>query len=440
MPNFFQRPATRLGALLAVAGILTGLWAGDTFGWIGTPTAESRPEAGIAKKSAELDTAISNLQDRLRLQPDWADGYTQLGDAYLQKARENGDPTYYGKAEGVLKKANELKPDDPLVISSLGNLALSRHQFAAGLELGERAKVLAPYSAYPYGIIGDALVELGRYDEALDAFQSMVDKRPNLASFSRASYAHELYGDLSGAKDLMARAAGTGVPGTESRSWTLYQLGLLQFTTGDLQAASGNFDRAEAEFPGYVYALAGQARIASANGDYAKAAGLLEKATSRMPLPEFVILLGDTYQAAGRQADADRQYALVRVMTALFASNGVDTDLELAIFDLDHTPNPSATLEQLKVLYANRPTTKAADALAWAYYLTGDIDNARIHAAEALRLGSQDPNMLYHAGKIAAAAGQKDEARRFLGNAMRLNPRYSLLYSADLAKSYQELG
>ena len=56
------------------------------------------------------------------------------------------------------------------------------------------------------GVVVDASNELGRYDEAAEATQHMVDVRPNLASLSRVSYARELHGDLDGAIAAMSQA------------------------------------------------------------------------------------------------------------------------------------------------------------------------------------------------------------------------------------------
>ena len=118
-----------------------------------------------------------------------------LGLAYQQRARETGDPAYYIKSEGVLQEALALEPDDLLATSGLGSLALARHDFAGALRLGERARSLSPDTARNYGVIGDALTELGRYKDAFAAFDEMVALKPGIASYARVSYARELRGD-----------------------------------------------------------------------------------------------------------------------------------------------------------------------------------------------------------------------------------------------------
>jgi len=142
------------------------------------------------------DTASLVLQLQEGLSGNAADehSWALLGLAYEQRARETGDPTYYTKAEGAFERARALDPSDYLVYSGLGSLALSRHRFREALALGQRAQKLAPYTARNYGVIGDALVELGRYREAFRAFDTMSRLRPSLASYARVSYARELLG------------------------------------------------------------------------------------------------------------------------------------------------------------------------------------------------------------------------------------------------------
>ena len=52
-----------------------------------------------------------------------------------------------------------------------GTLALARHDFDKGLELGRRALALAPDTVRPYSVIVDAQVELGRYADARRSLQ-----------------------------------------------------------------------------------------------------------------------------------------------------------------------------------------------------------------------------------------------------------------------------
>ncbi|HET7928092.1 MAG TPA: tetratricopeptide repeat protein, partial [Actinomycetota bacterium] len=160
-----------------------------------------------AAPAGSLDATVVALQGRLRAIPeDWR-AYASLGLAYVAEARVTADPSWYPKAEGALRESLRLHREDNVeAVLGLGALALARHDFEVALEHGLRARELDPFDADVYGVIGDAQLELGRYGEAIETFQTMVDTRPDVASYARASYARELLGDVSGAIDAMRRA------------------------------------------------------------------------------------------------------------------------------------------------------------------------------------------------------------------------------------------
>ncbi len=157
----------------------------------------------------------------------------------------------------------------------------------------------------------------------------------------------------------------------------------------------------------------------------------------RLPLPEFVIALGDLYEATGKPAEAQKQYDLVRAMQQLNASAGMDVDMELALFDADHGAEPQAVLARARGAYARRPSIYAADVLAWALYRAGDYAEAQRYSAEALRLGTRDALLRYHAGMIAEALGDNAAAREHLEQALAINPHFSVRH-APIARATLE--
>jgi len=434
-------PAGLLLALLLFIGVVWARLASDQAQESsGDPIATNVDLASRALlTAASTDNLIAALQDTLRSSPNNARAYTRLGFAYLQNARESGDPTYYTKTEGVLKRALELDRNNFDAMNAMGALALARHQFREALQWGERARQLSPDTAYTYGVIGDAQIELGMYNQAIDTIQKMVDLRPDLSSYSRISYARELHGDLAGAIEAMKMAVAAGGPNAENTNWTRVQLGNLYFNSGDLTAAEAQYQQALFQLPGYVHAQAGLARVRAAQGNYAEAIALLTPVTQVMPLPEYVIALGDIYRVAGRPDDAARQYDLVRAISRLFQANGVDTDLELALFDADHDQNLSDLVTRTRQAMERRPSVHAADVLAWVLYKTGRYTEAKVFSQQALRLGTRDALMLFHAGMIALRLGERDQAQTYLSQALSLNPHFSLLYAGEAAQTLQEL-
>jgi tetratricopeptide (TPR) repeat protein len=385
------------------------------------------------------DTLIGSLQEKIRDNPKDFDSHINLANAYLQKVREIGDPSLYTKTEDLLDQAQKLDGHSPELFATRGTLALARHDFQAALEYGKRALALDPESARYHGIVGDAQIELGMYDEAIHSYQEMVDRRPDFASFSRVAYARELYGDPEGAIEAMefALQAGSGTP--ENVAWAHVQLGNLWFTSGKLEEAQKAYGLSTKTVSAYAPALAGQAKIAAARGDLGRAATLYRQAFNRMPLPEYAIALGDVYAEMGDRKKAEGQYELVQSMDKLLRTNGVNTDLEIALFYADHRMNLQTSLEKARAAYDARPSIHAADALAWTLYETGDYKKAQKYSSEALKLGTRDPLKLFHAGMIAKALGEKEQAREYLQQAVDLNPHFSLLYSDEAADSLKAL-
>jgi tetratricopeptide (TPR) repeat protein len=385
----------------------------------------------ISRTNAQTDESIQNLQEQLWANPNDWQAYSQLGMAYLQKARETGDPTYYQKTEEALDKALSFQPDDYSSVSARGALALARHDFALALEWGEKAKQLNPDRIYAYGVIADAQIELGQYEEAVQTLQTMVDLRPDMNSYSRISYLRELHGDMDGALEMMQLAVDSGTPNSESTAWVRTQLANLYFNTGRLEQAELEYQRTLQDRPNYVYALAGLGRVCAAQGDMEAAIELMNQTVAIMPLPEFVITLGDLYQASGQHEKAEQQYRLVAAIETLHRANGVDMDMEIALFHADHDQQLEETLALARKAYTNRPSIHAADALAWALYKTGNYQEAQRYSVEALQLGTKDSLKLFHTGMIALELGSKDQAREYIEEALAINPHFSILYAEE---------
>ena len=429
-------------ALLIVAGAITIVANTRTR----TSTALSfDPGARLAAATKQqpvnrTEEMIWTLQQRIRQAPRQVDSLALLGGTYVQRARETGDPGYYDKAEAVFREALKYDPQHMEAILGQGTLALARHQFREALALGQQAQQLNPTVPRVYGVIGDAQVELGMYDEAVQTIQTMVDMRPDLGSLSRVSYLRELHGDLPGAVDAMQQAVSAGGSTVENTLWVRVQLGNLHFNVGRLDAAEREYKRALALLPDYVPAMAALARVQAAQQNYDGAIQLYTEATQRMPLAEYVIALGDVYAKQGDQQQARQQYELVAAIDTLQASNGVNTDLETALFMADHDIDLPASLAKARTAYAARPSIHAADVLAWTLYKTGAYAEAEQYATEALRLGTQDSLKLFHAGMIAHAQGQNDRARAYLQQAMQLNPHFSLPGSEQATATLKQLG
>jgi tetratricopeptide (TPR) repeat protein len=392
---------------------------------------------GVSSRNQVSTDLVAFYDKAVRQAPERAENHALLGSALLQYARETGDPQLYRRAEGAFEDALAREPSNLRALLGLGALALARHRFEDAMTWAERGLERYPNTAALYGVAGDANIELGRYDEAIDAFQKMVDIRPDLASYARVSYVRELWGDRDGALAHMQAAVTAGAAGSEARSWALVQLGHLYFDGGQFKDARRSYQAALDNLAGYPSGLAGLARVHAAEGDYSRAIELYTRVTAALPLPEFVIALGDTYAAAGQPDAAEDQYDLAAAMQSLFGANGIDTDAELAQFEADRGRNVGSALERARRAYAKRPSITVADTLAWTLYQAGDYQGAERVMNDALRLGTRSPLFFFHAGMIHYRLGNFERARAYLGQALALNPRFSLRHS-DTARGILE--
>ena len=417
--------------LAAVALLLGGLFR-DTSSHAAVPAATAnggeRLTTGFAANTSSL---ILQLQDALRTQPQNVHGLDLLGLAYQQRARETGDPSYYKKSDGVLHRALRLAPHDLLAASGLGSLELSRHRFRSALTLGLRARSLSPTTARNYGVIGDALVELGRYREAFAAFDRMAELKPNLDSYARISYARELRGDFGGALAAMRLALTSAIGEPEATAWTHVQLGKLYWSRGNIAKAAHEYRAALVAFHGYPNALDGLAVAQAARGRVRSALDLAQQAVNAIPLPQYVTDLGDLLHMAGRDRAARKQYELIGVIRRLLAANRVRTDLETALFDVDHSVDLRGSLRLARRAELLRPSIDGDDVLAWALARRRHCDEALGWSRKALRLGTQDALKFFHRAAIEACLGNRDLARAWARRAVTLNPRFSLIWAAD---------
>ena len=436
-----------IGKAAAAAAMVVALLVAGALAFVRSPGETPQVPARTAITSTllvpavaagSLDGTIASLQVRLKALPqDWR-GYASLGLAYVAQARVTGDPSWYPKAEGVLARSIRLNGDENVEGTlGLGVLDLARHDFSSALRQGRHASSLDPYSADAYGVMGDALVELGRYDRAFDAFQTMVDTRPDLASYARVAYARELVGDVRGAERAMRMAFDAA--GTPSDSaWSVYQLGELAFGSGHVASAREWYRRGLGLDPSYVPNLAGLAKVAWASGDDELAIARYTDVVARYPSAEFVVALADLYRVTGQADLADQQEAVVDAMHRLATANGVNVDLELALFDADHG-DPAGALTAARAEWARRQSVHVADAYAWALYANGRYARAASLEDRALALGTRSALFLYHAGMIRLELGDGAGARRYLSRALATNPNFSILHAADAARVLSDL-
>ncbi|MEV3987520.1 tetratricopeptide repeat protein [Streptomyces sp. NPDC049837] len=419
----------RVAAVVAVAlGLTAGSVASGADGF-------QRPEvpalaAGVPVErlaAGDLTRGVTALQRHLQAQPRDASGWATLGAAYVEQARTTGDPTRYPQAEKAFRRSLELRPatGNDAALAGQAALAAARHDFATALSLSDRALRVNPYGERALSTRVDALVELGRYDEALRAVELADRRRPGIPVFTRYAYVLELRGDVRGARQVLLRALDSAFTPADV-AYVATSLGQLAWSQGEFDEALKHFTTALRAEPDHVPALEGRGRAHAARGETERAVNDLEEVVRRHPLPGQLAALGELYETLGRREQAEEQYALVRTWTRLARANGVATDLESALVEADHG-DAAGALTAARAEWARRRSVHTADALAWALHANGKDAEALTYArkAAALSPGYRNASFLFHRGMIERALGDDAAARRDLRAALDLNPGFS---------------
>lgn len=383
-------------------------------------------------RATAADRQIQLAEARIKNFPASPDGYNLLAGAYMQKARETGDFGLNARAETTLKRSLEIDPEDRSALILRATLLLTYHRFKEALEEARRAQVSGRESAELYGVMTDALVELGDYPSAVEAAQKMMDLRPDSASYSRASYLRALHGDLEGAIEAMVVAVKAANPrNPENAGWYRVHLGLDLMNAGRREEGERQFDIALETFPNYHLALAAKARARVAAGDLNGAIQFYRQAQERVPLPEVVIALGEIYSKLGRADEAKQQYELVDFIER--EAGGATYSRQLALFWADHNMKLDEALKIMRRERITRADIYTSDALAWCLFKKGQLAEAKESIEQATRLGTSDARIFYHAGMIYDALADRQRAVKYLK--LALDADFSLdVLQADAAK------
>ncbi|MEX5636801.1 tetratricopeptide repeat protein [Parafrankia sp. FMc2] len=436
-----------LVGLLCVAGLVGAVGLMGAAGLVGAAssgrgTASAQAPAGAAGAAAAVDEAwssagraaaapVAGLRDRLdRVPGDWS-AWAELGLASVEQARVTGDPTSYPRADRAFARSLELRPaaNDP-ALAGQAALAAARHDFPGALRAADAAIAVNPFNATAHGVRFDALVELGRYPEAWQAAQTGVDLRPDVASLARVAYAFELRGESDQAAAMLRRVADDATSAADA-AFAYFHLGELARHSGDLAGADEAYRRGQARDPSSVSLLVGRARVAAARGENEAALADYAVAATRSPQPWIVAEYGELLEALGRPGEAARQYSLVRSTAALMRAQGVEVDVELALFEADHG-DPAAALAALSPAPGDEPHRAGVfvdDARGWVLHQLGRDDEALASARSALGLGTRRALFSYHRGVVHAALGQTDAAVADLRAALDTDPHFSPLHA-----------
>jgi tetratricopeptide (TPR) repeat protein len=361
--------------------------------------------------AVSTDQRITTTQARLKETPAEVGLLNDLAGAYLQKMRETADGGYLERADQIVARILAADPTNFEARRRQTEIQMQRHNFRKVVALATDLTRDRANNAAVWGMLGDACMEMGDYDRAADAYQTIVDLRPDLASYNRVAFYWFVTGDAEGAIDIMRRAIRSGSAEPENLAWCLADLGRMLLKTGVQDEAEQAFRQALATFPRYYPAMAGLGRVHAARGEFADAIRLLLAAQAKAPFPEYAGLLAKLYRKTGKADLERRQIALLDVADKLNRAAGetANRNLSLAMSDLGHHPDRALELAQAELKV--RQDVYTYDALAWALFQNGKLEEAGAGIERALQQNSPEPSFHDHAARIFEAKGQTEKAK-----------------------------
>jgi tetratricopeptide (TPR) repeat protein len=377
------------------------------------PASSTAPEMTIAEPAVGMPGApatsadglrrrVDDMEARLRQRPDDAGAAVLLADALLRQARATTDGRPANRAADVLSAVLKEHPAQYDALRMLGAIHLSRHRFRDALAVARRGRDMRPGDAWNYGVMGDALLELGEYDEAFAAFDRMAALRPTADAYARVSYARELTGDLDGALAAMRLAeSATSAHDLEAKAWYAAHVAELDFRAGRIDAAERGYRYAAYLFPQYPYAMTGLGKVKQARGDMNVALDIYLDQMTRTPSLDLAARIGDLYRKRGDWTAAEHYYDLAEQLAGPALAQ---TEANLALFMAERDRKLPEALAIAQRVSAERSDIFTNDALAWTLYKSGRVREAAEASRRSLRTGTRDERILAHAAAIRGGA------------------------------------
>jgi tetratricopeptide (TPR) repeat protein len=396
----------------------------------------------LASDTDQVVATIRSLEDKVKQNPDDFIAYTKLAGYYLQRQRETGSNEYLSLAGRAARASLAIVPAERNYsgLAALAQTEYALHNFAGARDYALQLTTRDAAKSIGWQILSDAFLELGEYDKARRALERMQEAgEPTSGTQSRLGKYALLRGRPQDATRYLSEALVLALkempPSRETVAWCRWQLGEVAFSLGDYQNAEQHYREALVTFPHFWRATAALARVRAARGDFSEAITLYELVVKSLPELSFVAALGDVYHLRGRAQEAAAQYALVEQIAKLDTVNGSLYNRQLALFYADHDLQPQEAYAKAMKEYSVRRDIYGADSVAWTALKANKLTEAKQAVTEALRLGTRDARILYHAGMIAIAAGKHKRGCEYLTQALTLNPGFDPLQASIARKT-----
>jgi len=420
-----MRPHRRsvLASLLALAFIVPAAW----FGAKKVESLEAKPvvraQPTPAEDLAQRDIQIATWKKALAMDSASAMALGQLGALYMQRARETGDDQNYVVAEQYARKSVALRENrNGATFVTLAAALLAQHRFVEADSIVTRlVKDGADVPQYT-SMYAEIKLELGQYDAARAVFDSIHAQRTHLSIAPRLARWMELNGNSEGARkllyDALAEAKRRRDLPVEQLAWFELRVGDIELRNGRMNGARKALEDGLAVSPNDYRLLSAMSKLEAVEGNPKKAIEYGERAMAIKLDPATLGTIGDAYAATGDAVQADEYF---KTMEVAVAGQLGPYHRAWSLFLLDHNRRIPEVLKNVQGELETRKDIYGYDLLAWALHKSGRDAEALVAMRSALKLGTRDAMLFYHAGMIENALGNKPAARSYLEQALATN-------------------
>ena len=423
-----MRPHRRsvLATLLALILITPVIW----FGAKRVESLEAKPvvraQPTPAEDLAQRDIQITTWKKALAMDPQSAMALGQLGALYMQRARESGDDQNYVVAEQYARRSVDLRTNrNGATFVTLAAALLAQHRFVEADSIVTQLVQNEPEVPQYKSMYAEIKLELGQYDKARPIFDSIHAQRTHLSIAPRLARWMELNGNSEGARKLLYDALEEA---KHRRDLPVEQLAWFELRVGDIELRNGRMNGARTALedglkisPNDYRLLAAMAKLEAVEDNPKKAIEYGERAMAIKLDPATLGTIGDAYAATGDKVQAEEYF---KTMEVAVAGQLGPYHRAWSLFLLDHNRRIPEVLKNVQGELETRKDIYGYDLLAWALHKSGRDAEALVAMHSALKLGTKDAMLFYHAGMIENSLGNKAEARSYLQMALTTNDHF----------------
>lgn len=343
---------------------------------------------------------------------------SQLAGAFSQGFKASGKIEYLHKSDSLYLKALQLTPfSKASIYRALSANAITQHEFPQARDYAEKAIEDGDKLSASHYFLFDALIELGDFEGAKSALAQQASKS-SFDYLTRASKLADHEGNLDLAISLMEKAYERTRNNKNMFSWTKSNLGDMYGHAGRIKDSYQTYLEVLNRDPKHWHSWKGIAWIAYAHDkDLTEAKSILEYIKTCSEDPQIDLMLAEIadYEGRNEQSATLKRSYYEEVSHPGYA--GMHNKY-LVLLEAEDFQMAEAALERALEEVDKRPTPVVYDLLAWSLYQNGEYEKALRIASLFVEGQTFEPDTLYHLGMIYQYNGYKEQARKYLKEAL----------------------